>query len=1104
MRLVRRSRDGFTLYEMLIVMGIVLFLASLLVTVGAWAKNRSLGELTRSELSMMEMATQRFGLDHRAYPKDGIENLVAALKSAGYFPFRQDRLKKVTIQGSGSGSGKELDYTKLNLLVSQTEADIRREKDRLSASLWASSLTKLYTGGTVDTWWPLWDDVNNRWVMYDARYDPALAYNPNLSTAGGAFYWDSASQKAVPMAGTAKLKSLWTSIGGPNTGDMLGYDNTNNRFVVWDSSAAKLYYWDTATNAKAQVAGVTAFPAAGYSAFKELSTETSYLTGAGFSGSGNLSWKVEGEIMRQRIVEQDRRLALLAGNTVNFQYDPGSVAITGSPVGNLPGDTLTRTPYASQPAATDLAAIQRAEQLSKQYWDYNSDSNAVNTDIGNVQAKIATLEASLGSGSNPYDIYNFNGRDSAIAAVSDKFGLFENNWQYDTADSDARRALIAEDANLYDGNTTDGAIQAEIDAVNAYKTARQNAAAATGYDLSRSASDRLADAQARAEETIDALAKGIYNHRDAFDAILYENMMYHIQNNLAQSTAVDSASGQVYKDEFNASILQNYVGTQGGDKNLDGALGRDQDVYPIDNVLSKNGMSMYTTNASSTTTDTNIRDENRMSKIDDFLKGYSKVVKDTFEEFRTSYNVTDEQIRQFAFGCANWVIRVVYRNSDTAIRSLEDELEYWLSEVDHATYEINAAAHNNYVNGYTIKDARYQRPDGNRTSLFDLNYATQGQPPATTNLLAYPGETLTAYTYYRANNGYGIDVPITASSATPPSKLNYNNGTIYNLDTATAADPVKGVRYTNGSNSIWVNWGTDPFNQGPLYYQRNTTSPYINHVAGQTQVGTWNQQQFYGTTNTEYADVTAPTLRAFDPESQYDTQGLEGPSLVYNGSTPSQLMKLVYPNAPVDWATATDVIPPTTYLTSSNDPRLQYLGITSGGPSGTSTSPSNYATLEQQIRDALANNNYAVIDSLYNTAQANNDLQALYDIKDILQKIYGELAKEKRESSYQYGNVTGEYAPVSDKGSVGTPTMPSSSFDWNQLYKSVANAALEGEQYLDPWGNPYIYVEQKETPDTGFPNQGSFFIYSMGPDGVDQKGIAGDDVSLGVVTIGTN
>lgn len=60
--------------------------------------------------------------------------------------------------------------------------------------------------------------------------------------------------------------------------------------------------------------------------------------------------------------------------------------------------------------------------------------------------------------------------------------------------------------------------------------------------------------------------------------------------------------------------------------------------------------------------------------------------------------------------------------------------------------------------------------------------------------------------------------------------------------------------------------------------------------------------------------------------------------------------------------------------------------------------------------------------------------------------------------------------------------------DWNGPYMRFKEKDLENGEYIDAWGNPYVYINP------GTHNEQYYDIYSYGPDGQDDQG-DGDDIN---------
>ena len=81
----------------------------------------------------------------------------------------------------------------------------------------------------------------------------------------------------------------------------------------------------------------------------------------------------------------------------------------------------------------------------------------------------------------------------------------------------------------------------------------------------------------------------------------------------------------------------------------------------------------------------------------------------------------------------------------------------------------------------------------------------------------------------------------------------------------------------------------------------------------------------------------------------------------------------------------------------------------------------------------------------------------------------------------------GEY-PASGNENLVEALTNGTEADWNGPYMRFKGEDLEEGSYLDPWGNPYVYVNP------GTHNSSFYDIYSYGLNSQDDQG-AGDDVN---------
>lgn len=88
-----------------------------------------------------------------------------------------------------------------------------------------------------------------------------------------------------------------------------------------------------------------------------------------------------------------------------------------------------------------------------------------------------------------------------------------------------------------------------------------------------------------------------------------------------------------------------------------------------------------------------------------------------------------------------------------------------------------------------------------------------------------------------------------------------------------------------------------------------------------------------------------------------------------------------------------------------------------------------------------------------------------------------------------YETDIGIYPESGNKNLVIALTEEPDDADWNGPYMKIKKDELNGNgEYLDAWGNPFIYVNP------GTHNEYSYDLYSMGPDGKGD-GTEKDDIS---------
>lgn len=80
-------------------------------------------------------------------------------------------------------------------------------------------------------------------------------------------------------------------------------------------------------------------------------------------------------------------------------------------------------------------------------------------------------------------------------------------------------------------------------------------------------------------------------------------------------------------------------------------------------------------------------------------------------------------------------------------------------------------------------------------------------------------------------------------------------------------------------------------------------------------------------------------------------------------------------------------------------------------------------------------------------------------------------------------------------GTAGAPITTSQAANWSGPYMNFQTNELPGAEFLDPWGNPYVYnAGSDHGTGANYSVSGYMDIYSFGPDGLDNSG-GGDDVA---------
>jgi len=88
-----------------------------------------------------------------------------------------------------------------------------------------------------------------------------------------------------------------------------------------------------------------------------------------------------------------------------------------------------------------------------------------------------------------------------------------------------------------------------------------------------------------------------------------------------------------------------------------------------------------------------------------------------------------------------------------------------------------------------------------------------------------------------------------------------------------------------------------------------------------------------------------------------------------------------------------------------------------------------------------------------------------------------------------YEQDMGEYPATGNENLVkALADTPNPNPDWNGPYLKFKQEDLQDGKYLDPWGDPYVYLNP------GPHNSSSYDIYSFGLNSQDEQG-AGDDIN---------
>ena len=92
-----------------------------------------------------------------------------------------------------------------------------------------------------------------------------------------------------------------------------------------------------------------------------------------------------------------------------------------------------------------------------------------------------------------------------------------------------------------------------------------------------------------------------------------------------------------------------------------------------------------------------------------------------------------------------------------------------------------------------------------------------------------------------------------------------------------------------------------------------------------------------------------------------------------------------------------------------------------------------------------------------------------------------------------YNGDMGEYPFSTNQDLVKALSEDPGSTDWSGPYMEFKQDELKGDELLDPWGKPYVYV----SINGGSPQHRthSFDLYSIGPNGTDDDGTQDDIIN---------
>ncbi len=78
--ILQTGKKGFTLMELLVVIGIIIVIAATVVTVLPGLREKTQRKATKAFINRLEMALEQYYNDNRSYPSTGVTNLLTALQ----------------------------------------------------------------------------------------------------------------------------------------------------------------------------------------------------------------------------------------------------------------------------------------------------------------------------------------------------------------------------------------------------------------------------------------------------------------------------------------------------------------------------------------------------------------------------------------------------------------------------------------------------------------------------------------------------------------------------------------------------------------------------------------------------------------------------------------------------------------------------------------------------------------------------------------------------------------------------------------------------------------------------------------------------------------